>query len=159
MRSAFHGLMHGFPPGGRRCRVSLGQVALDRSCLRVELLSVVVATGATASGAAAVMHQLQGVATASVFAARVGAAIVLGVGSTQLRGQDPGSAASSRPEQERVGAVGFCMGGGFVLVLAAQQGEKIGAAVPFYGVLGEDYPSFANLSAASVAGAAAGQST
>jgi carboxymethylenebutenolidase len=47
----------------------------------------------------------------------------------------------------KVGAVGFCMGGGFVLVLAAQQGEKIGAAVPFYGVLGEDYPSFENLSA------------
>jgi carboxymethylenebutenolidase len=33
-----------------------------------------------------------------------------------------------------VGAVGFCMGGGFVLQLAAQQGDKIGAAVPFYGV-------------------------
>jgi len=46
-----------------------------------------------------------------------------------------------------VGAVGFCMGGGFVLVLAAQQGDKIGAAVPFYGVLSEDYPSFENLSA------------
>ena len=46
-----------------------------------------------------------------------------------------------------VGAVGFCMGGGFVLVLAAQQGDKIGAAVPFYGVLGEDYPSFTQLSA------------
>lgn len=47
-----------------------------------------------------------------------------------------------------VGAVGFCMGGGFVLVLAAQQGGKIGAAVPFYGVLGEDYPDFSGLSAA-----------
>lgn len=34
----------------------------------------------------------------------------------------------------KVGAVGFCMGGGFVLSLAAQQGDRIGAAVPFYGV-------------------------
>ncbi|HEY0359048.1 MAG TPA: dienelactone hydrolase family protein [Mycobacteriales bacterium] len=34
----------------------------------------------------------------------------------------------------KVGAVGFCMGGGFVLMLAAQQGDKVGAAVPFYGV-------------------------
>ena len=39
----------------------------------------------------------------------------------------------------KVGAVGFCMGGGFVLQLAAQQGDKIGAAVPFYGV-GEGVP-------------------
>lgn len=35
---------------------------------------------------------------------------------------------------EKLGAVGFCMGGGFVLSLAAQQGDKIGAAVPFYSV-------------------------
>jgi carboxymethylenebutenolidase len=46
-----------------------------------------------------------------------------------------------------VGAVGFCMGGGFVLVLAAQQGDKIGAAVPFYGVLKEDFPDFSGLTA------------
>lgn len=38
---------------------------------------------------------------------------------------------------ERLGAVGFCMGGGFVLVLAAQHGATIAAAVPFYGVLQE----------------------
>ena len=38
-----------------------------------------------------------------------------------------------------VGAVGFCMGGGFVIVLAAQQGDRIGAAVPFYGVLKEGF--------------------
>ena len=48
----------------------------------------------------------------------------------------------------KVGAVGFCMGGGFVLQLAAQQGDKIGAAVPFYGV-GEAVPDqYAGVSAA-----------
>ncbi len=35
---------------------------------------------------------------------------------------------------DAVGAVGFCMGGGFVLMLAAQQGDRVGAAAPFYGV-------------------------
>jgi len=34
-----------------------------------------------------------------------------------------------------VGAIGFCMGGGFVVHLAAVAGDKVGAAVPFYGVL------------------------
>jgi carboxymethylenebutenolidase len=33
-----------------------------------------------------------------------------------------------------VGAIGFCMGGAFVLRLAAQQGDRVSAAVPFYGV-------------------------
>lgn len=42
--------------------------------------------------------------------------------------------ADERVTSSKVGAVGFCMGGGFVLMLAAQQGDKIGAAVPFYGV-------------------------
>jgi len=47
----------------------------------------------------------------------------------------------------KVGAVGFCMGGGFVLVLAAQEGARIGAAVPFYGVLKEDYPDLGGITA------------
>lgn len=34
----------------------------------------------------------------------------------------------------QLGAVGFCMGGGFVLLLAVQQGDKIAAVVPFYGI-------------------------
>ncbi|WP_395106798.1 dienelactone hydrolase family protein [Actinomadura sp. SCN-SB] len=47
---------------------------------------------------------------------------------------------------DRVGAVGFCMGGAFVLTLAARAGEKIAAAVPFYGGAGES-PDFSNLKA------------
>ncbi len=42
--------------------------------------------------------------------------------------------ASDAVTSSTVGAVGFCMGGGFVLMLAAQQGDRIGAAVPYYGV-------------------------
>jgi carboxymethylenebutenolidase len=42
---------------------------------------------------------------------------------------------------DRVGAVGFCMGGAFVLNLAVQEGGKIAAAVAFYpaGRLPDDY--------------------
>ncbi|HEX2901977.1 MAG TPA: dienelactone hydrolase family protein [Jatrophihabitans sp.] len=48
----------------------------------------------------------------------------------------------------QVGAIGFCMGGGFVLMLAAQQGDRIGAAVPFYGVGPAVPQSYAGITAA-----------
>ncbi|MGV9868037.1 dienelactone hydrolase family protein [Rhodococcus koreensis] len=35
---------------------------------------------------------------------------------------------------DSLGAIGFCMGGGFVFELAAQCPDKISAAVPFYGI-------------------------
>lgn len=47
-----------------------------------------------------------------------------------------------------VGVVGFCMGGSFVLTLAAQQGERIGAAVPFYGLPDPGTTDYSGLRAA-----------
>ncbi|MFF7331239.1 dienelactone hydrolase family protein [Streptomyces sp. NPDC008150] len=45
-----------------------------------------------------------------------------------------------------VGAVGFCMGGGFVLHLAAAE-PRVSAAVPFYGVIQGELPDFSGLKA------------
>ena len=66
-----------------------------------------------------------------------------------------GLARAVRSEQElrdlirhTVGAVGFCMGGMLTLILAAQQGPKIGAAVAYYGFpSGEMEPDWSNLHA------------
>ena len=47
-----------------------------------------------------------------------------------------------------VGVVGFCMGGLLTLVIAAQQGDKVGAAAPFYGApLGDGAPDWSGLTA------------
>lgn len=47
-----------------------------------------------------------------------------------------------------VGAVGFCMGGAMTLLVSALQGDKIGAAVPFYGApLGDQAPEWGGLTA------------
>ncbi len=55
-----------------------------------------------------------------------------------------------RPDVDggRVGVIGFCMGGMLTLRLAAEQGDAIGAAVPFYGApLGDAAPDWSGLSA------------
>jgi carboxymethylenebutenolidase len=48
---------------------------------------------------------------------------------------------------DAVGAVGFCMGGGFVLALAAAAGDKVAAAVPYYGLVTGDQVDFSTLRA------------
>lgn len=49
---------------------------------------------------------------------------------------------------DKIGVVGFCMGGMLTLVVAAQHGDKIGAAAPFYGApLGDSAPDWSGLNA------------
>ncbi|WP_028799451.1 dienelactone hydrolase family protein [Streptomyces sp. 142MFCol3.1] len=47
---------------------------------------------------------------------------------------------------ESVGSIGFCMGGGFVIEQAAAD-PRVGAAVPFYGVVQGELPDFSHLKA------------
>jgi len=48
----------------------------------------------------------------------------------------------------KVGVIGFCMGGLLTLVIAAMAGDKVGAAVPWYGFpQGESEPDWSGLTA------------
>lgn len=69
-------------------------------------------------------------------------------GARQLAGAVDWLLARDEVTSQTVGAINFCMGGGFVLALAAQQGDKVSAAVPFYGV-GQGVPGdFSGVTAA-----------
>jgi len=49
---------------------------------------------------------------------------------------------------DQVGVIGFCMGGALALLIAALQGDKVGAVTPFYGApLGDMAPDWSTLSA------------
>jgi carboxymethylenebutenolidase len=49
---------------------------------------------------------------------------------------------------DKVGVIGFCMGGMLTLLISALQGDKVGAAAPFYGApLGEMEPDWSKLTA------------
>jgi carboxymethylenebutenolidase len=43
--------------------------------------------------------------------------------------------ASDAVSSQKVGAVGFCMGGGLAMALACERPDAIGACVPFYGLI------------------------
>jgi carboxymethylenebutenolidase len=57
--------------------------------------------------------------------------------------------ASDACTSSKVGVMGYCMGGMLSLILAANQGDKVGAAAPYYGYpQGDTEPDWSSLTAA-----------
>ena len=59
-------------------------------------------------------------------------------------------AVAAHSSGSQVGVTGFCMGGGLALVLACQRPDKVGAVVPFYGLVPweEAQPNYERMAAA-----------
>ena len=56
--------------------------------------------------------------------------------------------ASDAVAGDRVGVIGFCMGGLLTLMISAAEGDRVAAATPFYGApLGEGEPDWSGLTA------------
>ncbi|MEO6881442.1 MAG: dienelactone hydrolase family protein [Mycobacteriaceae bacterium] len=69
--------------------------------------------------------------------------------ATDLAGAVDFLLAHTAVTSKTVGAVGFCMGGGFVITMAAQLGDKVSVAVPFYGIVQGD-PDLSGITATLV---------